>query len=74
MSIDQERRKLIVKANTSAITRLRQEFHTEFRKMYFEELEKLGVSIRRIKADTRISEMQDEIERLKELLAEQGVK
>ena len=73
MHTNEERRKLIVKANTEANTRLRHEFHKEFRAMYFEELEKLGVSIRRSRADKRVEEMKEEIKRLQNLLAEQGV-
>lgn len=73
MLTNKERSKLIAKANTEALKRLRREFHNDYRTFYKEELEKLGVSIRPHITDKRVAELQDEIVRLNQLLEEKGV-
>ena len=73
MMTKEERNKLIQKANTTAQTRLRREFHQEFRNFYEEELKNLGIEVRSGGKSARMIELQDEIKRLKALLAEKGI-
>jgi hypothetical protein len=73
MMTKEERKRLIQKANTDAQTRLRREFHREFRVFYEEELKKLGVEIRVGGKSSRMIELQEEVDRLKALLAEKGI-
>lgn len=74
MATNKERNKILIKANTDALTRLRREFHTEFRAFYLEELAKHGITLNKGRAsDLTVSKLQAEVERLKALLAEKEV-
>lgn len=70
--INKERNKLLVKANTEALKRLRRQFHTEYRAFYLEELSKLGITLQGGGGDAVVKNLQAEVERLKALLEEKG--
>jgi uncharacterized small protein (DUF1192 family) len=72
--INKERNKILVKANTNALKRLRREFHKEFRAFYLEELAKAGVTLQGGAGDETVAKLQAEVERLQALLADKGGK
>lgn len=71
-TINKERNRILVKANTDALKRLRKEYHAEFRAFYLEELAKAGITLQGGGGDQKIKNLQAEVERLKALLAEKG--
>jgi hypothetical protein len=70
--INKERNKILVKANTDALKKLRKQFHAEYRAFYLEELAKHGVVLQGGGGDTKIAELQEEVKRLQALLTEKG--
>ena len=55
-----------------AQNRLRKEYNEQYRAFYLEELKKAGITLRRNGSTAEIQELNDEVERLKELLKEKG--
>lgn len=70
MSNKKEREVLMGRASTTAMNRLRKRYYEDYRAFYLEELDKVGITLRESASSQTVATLQDEVRRLKNLLAE----
>jgi hypothetical protein len=68
--IKTEREKLMSRASTTAMNRLRKKYYEDYRAFYLEELAKIGITIREYASAKTLASLKEEIKRLESLLAE----